>query len=221
MERHFVLPVAIAAAVHGGLLFGFTRSPRPAPPRQPDARVDRFLWTAPPEEIPVPPEQDATAAGPKAMPDAPVAPASPEPPRADVSSPFTISPPPLQPVNPGDLRNVPLVPRGLTTGDGTDPWAVGIIGSNLLDNTPRARLQTAPIYPFQAKRDGMKGEVVVEFIVDEAGSVLEPRIVRSSHRDFEDASLRAVAKWKFEPGRRDGRIVRFKMAVPVVFNLND
>jgi protein TonB len=45
--------------------------------------------------------------------------------------------------------------------------------------------------------------------------------VRSSDRIFEEAALRAVARWKFEPGRRDGRIVRFKMSVPIVFRLDE
>jgi protein TonB len=38
---------------------------------------------------------------------------------------------------------------------------------------------------------------------------------------FEEPTLRAVAKWQFEPGRRDGRIVKFRMTVPVLFNLNE
>ncbi len=95
------------------------------------------------------------------------------------------------------------------------------MSSIALDNPPRTRFQPAPIYPFESKRDGLRGEVVVEFIVDESGLVRDPRVVSSSSRVFEEATLRAVSKWKFEPGRRAGRIVPFKMAVPVVFNLND
>jgi periplasmic protein TonB len=63
--------------------------------------------------------------------------------------------------------------------------------------------------------------VVVEFIVDERGRVIEPRVVRSTNRIFDDATLQAVAKWQFEPGRRDGKIVRFRMSAPVVFSLNE
>ena len=33
--------------------------------------------------------------------------------------------------------------------------------------------------------------------------------------------LRAVAKWRFEPGRRHGQIVRFRMVVPIHFSLNE
>ena len=90
-----------------------------------------------------------------------------------------------------------------------------------LDNTPRTRFQPAPHYPPSARSTGLTGEVLVEFTVDESGRVLDPHIVRSSDRMFEEPSLRAVAKWQFEPGRSGGRIVRFRMAVPVVFNLNE
>jgi protein TonB len=45
--------------------------------------------------------------------------------------------------------------------------------------------------------------------------------VRSSAQVFDEPTLRAVARWKFEPGRKDGRAVRFRMSVPVVFNVHD
>jgi protein TonB len=44
--------------------------------------------------------------------------------------------------------------------------------------------------------------------------------VRSSSHAFEEPTLRAIAKWRFEPGRRGGQIVRFRMQVPVVFKLD-
>ena len=91
----------------------------------------------------------------------------------------------------------------------------------MLDNPPRARFQAAPFYPHAAKHAGMRGEVVVEILVDDHGRVVEPRVVRSSDRVFEEATLKAVAKWQFEPGRRGGKIVSFRMMVPVVFNLSE
>ena len=98
--------------------------------------------------------------------------------------------------------------------------SAGPVRSDLLDNAPRTRTQIAPVYPYEAKVNGRPGEVVVEFIVDESGRVLEPRVVRSTDPIFEAATVRAVSKWRFEPGRRDGRVVRFRMAVPVAFALN-
>jgi protein TonB len=58
-------------------------------------------------------------------------------------------------------------------------------------------------------------------VVDERGRVIDPRIVRSSERVFEESTLRAISKWQFEPGRRQGKVVRFRMTVPVMFNLHE
>jgi outer membrane biosynthesis protein TonB len=37
---------------------------------------------------------------------------------------------------------------------------------------------------------------------------------------FADAALRAVARWKFEPGLKNGRHVRFRMSVPIMFRID-
>ena len=60
----------------------------------------------------------------------------------------------------------------------------------------------------------------MEFVVDEAGRVLDPHVVRSNDPVFEAPTLRAVAKWRFEPGRKNGQVVRFRMSVPVAFAVN-
>jgi protein TonB len=90
-----------------------------------------------------------------------------------------------------------------------------------LDNPPRTRAQTPPTYPFSLKTSGVSGEVLVEFVVDEYGRVIHPRVVRSTHAEFEAPTLAALSKWMFEPGTRNRAPVRFRMVVPVKFNLND
>jgi protein TonB len=112
-------------------------------------------------------------------------------------------------------------PIGPSEGIGTIPGTNPIASVTALDNPPRTRAQIAPAYPFEAKREGLAGDVLVEFTVNERGEVVNPRIVRSNSRVFEEPTLRAVSKWRFEPGRKNGRIVRFRMAQPVVFAVND
>lgn len=90
-----------------------------------------------------------------------------------------------------------------------------------LDRKPRTRAQIAPVYPFDAKRDGRAGTVHVEFTVDENGRVSEPRIVETTDRVFNEATLAAVLKWRFEPGPHHEKAVRFRMIAPVVVSLND
>ena len=90
-----------------------------------------------------------------------------------------------------------------------------ILDASQLDATPRARSQMPPKYPAEAARESRSGEVWVEFVVIEDGTVRNPRVIRATDSVFVEATLRAIERWRFEPGRRDGRVVRFRLAVPV------
>jgi len=92
---------------------------------------------------------------------------------------------------------------------------------SMLDQTPVPKFQARPQYPFEMRRAGMAGEVVVDFIVDTNGDVQNAYALRSSQREFEAAAVQAVSKWKFKPGRKGGRDVPTHMQVPIVFTLNE
>ncbi len=92
---------------------------------------------------------------------------------------------------------------------------------SMLDQTPVAKFQARPQYPFEMRRAGIAGEVVVDFIVDTNGDVQNAYALRSSQREFEAAAVQAVSKWKFKPGRKGGRDVPTHMQVPIVFTLNE
>lgn len=92
---------------------------------------------------------------------------------------------------------------------------------SMLDQTPVAKFQARPQYPFEMRRAGIAGEVVVDFIVDTNGDVQNAYALRSSQREFESAAVQAVSKWKFKPGRKGGRDVPTHMQVPIVFTLNE
>ena len=42
-------------------------------------------------------------------------------------------------------------------------------------------------------------------------------VQKSSDPVFETPALAAVKQWKFEPGKRNGQAVRFRMRVPINF----
>jgi protein TonB len=173
------------------------------------------------EDPPVVVEPERSDDAQKSTPEAPQPPRGAEPLLIDLGDRPTMTPPPLASVAVHDVTQILDSSIGQLGGEGKNRWGNGVVSSVLLDSAPHTRFQATPVYPFEAKRGGVRGEVVVEFLVDERGRVVEPRVVSSTDRIFEEATLRAVAKWQFEPGRRDGRIVRFRMAAPVVFNLND
>jgi protein TonB len=218
--NNYVLPVCLAAAAHGALLFGFNKHGPAIKPPKPTTIITEVTF-APPEEVPVVVNPEARNSEPKPAIEAPRPPTQPEPRAIDPGITATMPLPPFEPVRPINHDVLSFDPPGGPGGvkEGFGPRRI-TDGMNL-DNPPRTRLQTAPMFPFEAKRNGTPGEVVVEFVVNEQGRVLDPKVVRSSHAMFEEPTLRAVAKWQFEPGRQHGRIVSFRMVVPVVFSLNE
>jgi periplasmic protein TonB len=80
-------------------------------------------------------------------------------------------------------------------------------------------LQRQINYPEIAKRAGVEGRVIVEFIVDENGDVVEPRVVRGPGAGLDEEALRVVSRAKFQPGRQRGQAVRVRMTLPITFRL--
>lgn len=221
MKNPYILPICFAVAAHGALLFGFTKSPVAAKPPKEKIEYIPFVVAKLDPEPPVVVEADHASAPPKPAPDAPQPIRSEEPLAIETRSDFTITPPPIPPPGTEEMRRILEFKSGVPDGIGEAIAKDGVFSLGLLDNTPRTRFQVSPTYPFQGRREGMNGEVYVDFTVDEQGRVSEPRVVKSSHPMFEEPTLKAVAKWQFEPGKRNGRIVKFRMMVPVLFNLNE
>lgn len=151
----------------------------------------------------------------------------PEPPAAATRTDFVIPVPDrLPPSAPGPVsRTIPKVigdPNGDPLGSpDLRASAPALLGVGELDGIPRARIQPAPVYPPELRREQISGSVTVEFAVDERGRVTAAKVLSSTHRAFEGPALRAVERWQFEPGRKGGRTVAFRMAVPIQFNLTE
>jgi protein TonB len=224
-NQRYVTPAMVAAALHAVLLFGF-------PSKGPNVVVSKPARIKPPvvefQRDPVPivvakhsdetkVEEVKPILGEPPPPEMPETP-SPKPGEFEMaSSEFkpmfvaltTTHLPPLVGVANGERGGGPIA------GDMTDLQEAGH-----LDRMPRAKVQIAPNYPFELKRNGVEGSVLIEFQVDATGQVVSARVLRSDHREFEEPTLRAVLKWRFEPGRYNGKAVPFRMQIPVDFHLN-
>ena len=87
------------------------------------------------------------------------------------------------------------------------------------DAMPSVLSQAAPSYPFELRRAGYTGEVLVEFLVLSNGRVAGAYAVRATDVRFASAAVGAVSQWVFTPGRRNGALVVTRMQVPIVFSL--
>ena len=80
-------------------------------------------------------------------------------------------------------------------------------------------LQRRVVYPEVAKRVGASGTVIVRFVVDEQGRVVDPEVLRSSNDALSQAALQAVLESTFEPGTQRGQAVKVRFTLPIRFVL--
>jgi protein TonB len=85
-----------------------------------------------------------------------------------------------------------------------------------LDQEPRAIHQPNPALDRKVRQKA-PGAANVIFIVDQRGRVEQASVQSSSDPVFEAPALAAVRQWRFEPGRRSGEPVRFRMRVTITF----
>ena len=82
-----------------------------------------------------------------------------------------------------------------------------------------AALQTAVVYPPDARAEGIEGQVVVQFLVQKDGAITDASVLRSPDERLSAAALDAVRQMTFTPGEQRGRTVVVRFAVPVTFRL--
>ena len=77
------------------------------------------------------------------------------------------------------------------------------------------------VYPAQAIKDGIKGRVLVSFIVEKDGSITNPEILKSVHPLLDAEALRLVTNMpKWTPGMHLGFPRRVKYTIPINFRLD-
>ena len=216
----YTVPVIVAATIHAALLIWIppqsgaiiTPPVRPVPQKAPPVIVEVLL--SPPED-----PGDTRPVGGTPVSQVPDI----SPPAVD-NAVFTV-PTSDDATKAERVTFIPTKPHVGPSDGGDGPWwPIGSpppIDIGGLDHTPRARVQPAPLYPAALRANGTEGRVVVEFTVDTQGRVTSATVLSSTQREFEDETIRAVMKWRFEPGRRSGRAVPFRMTLPLEFRLSD
>lgn len=221
--HRFILPGSIAAAFHAALLLVVPNSPLPG-----GTTVVEVPLGPPPhppvvDETPPRPRDDSEESQVvKALPHGEPPPVIPEellPAKQEAQVAI-----PVEPAAPTRAHSNKLGPPGDPEAIGHGPWTgptTPFIPGDQLDRIPNAKVQVAPDYPAALQQEGVGGTVLVECNVDAGGRVVGARVVQSTRREFEAPTLRAVQKWRFEPGRKNGRPVPFRLIVPVNFQMTE
>ncbi len=75
-------------------------------------------------------------------------------------------------------------------------------------------------YPDAARRAGIEGRVIVQFIVNENGQVRDTQIIRGIGGGCDEAAIEAIESVEWTPGRQRGRAVRVQFQLPIMFRLD-
>lgn len=80
-------------------------------------------------------------------------------------------------------------------------------------------VQKLIVYPSLAMNAGIEGRVIVQFVIDSEGKVVNPFIVRGIGGGCDEEALRAVKLATFRPGMQRGRAVSVQYTLPITFKL--
>ena len=93
-----------------------------------------------------------------------------------------------------------------------------------VDQPPRVIQDVSLQYPYLAKLYNINGRVVLNFVVDVDGTARGLEVVSADPPEaleiFQEAALKAVARYKFKPAVKDGEDVLCTVQLPIVFELD-
>jgi protein TonB len=93
-----------------------------------------------------------------------------------------------------------------------------------VDKAPRYLRRINPVYPFSAKRRGVKGWVMIRCLVTKEGLPTKIAAVKAEPTDvlevFGPICVEAVKKWRFYPGEIGGDPVPTRVAFKVRFQMD-
>ena len=90
-------------------------------------------------------------------------------------------------------------------------------GREVLVQSPQPLVFFAPFYPFSKRMEGIEGQVVLQFVIDRTGRVVNPTVSASTVPDFNEYAVEAARDWRFLPALVEGKPIDLEVAYPVTF----
>ncbi len=85
---------------------------------------------------------------------------------------------------------------------------------------PKPIKMEPPTYPVILRNELICGVVTMEFTLTEEGTVQDPKAIVFTHEAFAESCIKAVKKWKFVPGKLDGKPRKVKVRVNIPFSVS-
>ncbi len=115
-------------------------------------------------------------------------------------------------------ESVAMMAPEVSARSGMTKLTVNVGGSDR-DIMPLVRIN--PDYPPRAQSRGIEGWVLIQFTITAAGTVRDAKVIEASPKGyFEDAALKAIARWRYNPKVEGGVAVeRVGVRVQLTFNM--
>jgi protein TonB len=84
---------------------------------------------------------------------------------------------------------------------------------------PKAVYQPAPRYPKKARKKKLQGDVWLSLIVGTDGAPHDITVEKSLGLELDEAAVKSVQTWKFDPATLEGKPVAVKLTIQVNFKL--
>ena len=129
-----------------------------------------------------------------------------------------ISPLPIRPKQAGPKPNLSDLPK---ITDSPILEAPDIDTTQVGTENPKAKYAPEPLYPKNAKRAGKEGTVKVQATIGIDGIPKNVIATTKLGFGFEEAAIAAFKKWRFIPGKKNGKEVETTVSIDIVFKLDD
>jgi periplasmic protein TonB len=109
-------------------------------------------------------------------------------------------------------------------GGGYGPGSGGGVGGNVFRvgggvSAPVLLSKTEPEYSEEARKAKHQGTVMLYVQIDPSGQATNIKVVKSLGLGLDEKAIEAVKKWKFAPGKKDGKPVTVEATIEVNFRL--
>ncbi len=121
----------------------------------------------------------------------------------------------------GDVLDVPPPPRPTNDEEEVEDEIFIIVEQPPVLIGGINAIQKKIVYPPIAMKAGIQGKVIVQFVIDKQGNVIDPFIVRGIGGGCDEEAIRAVKEANFKPGMQRGRPVQVRYTLPITFKLKN
>jgi|GEM_PF-3575992 len=82
---------------------------------------------------------------------------------------------------------------------------------------PKSIQKSAVEYPDAARKQKLEGTVQLNLLISETGQVIDVRVIKSAHPLLDEAAVRTVKQWLYEPARKQNIPVRVWLGTSITF----